>query len=387
MVMNERVLEEVYRPAWAEIDLAALRDNVRTIAKYVAPSELCAVVKADGYGHSAVAVAESVLSCGATRLAVALVEEGMMLRRAGITAPILLLSEPSARSIAAAIGAGITPTVYTLDGVIAAHNAAASECRRVGVHLKIDTGMHRVGADPHDVLQLARAIVDGGDLILEGLWTHFALADDPDEAYTDAQIALFDATCDELAESGITAPVHHLANSAGSITYPQARRSWVRCGLALYGYLPSQKVKEHFAGTLRPVLSLKAQVGFVRPLRVGERPSYGRIAALEADGDVAVVPLGYADGVPRSLGAVGGEVLIGGRRRGIIGNITMDQFMVECGTSGEINVGDEVVLLGRQGREEITADDWAMLVGTVPYEILCAIGPRVPRVLLPASLT
>ncbi|HUY07400.1 MAG TPA: alanine racemase [Acidimicrobiales bacterium] len=372
----------IFRPAWAEIDCGALAHNVKTLLDHVAPAELCAVVKADGYGHSAVVVAEEVLKAGATRLAVALVEEGLMLREAGIEAPILMLSEPRPESMLTCVSSGITPTLYSMDGIIAAHNAARVVGDRVGVHLKIDTGMHRVGVDPQDALALARLIIDGGDLDLEGIWTHLSVADAPEDPYTDVQIALFDATLNALKAYGITAPIHHLANSAAAITRPDARRDWVRSGIALYGYLPAPQLRGTLREELEPVLSLKAQVSFVRPLDAGERPSYGRRRELAVPSDIAVVPLGYADGLPRLLGETEGEVLIRGRRRRIIGSVTMDQIMVDCASSGEIAVGDEAVLLGRQGSESISAEEWAERAGTISYEILCAIGPRVPRVVV-----
>ena len=372
----------IFRPAWAEIDCGALAHNVKTLLDHVSPSELCAVVKADGYGHSAIVVAQEVLRAGATRLAVALVEEGLILREAGIEAPILLLSEPRSQAMPACIANGITPTLYSVDGIIGAHNAAQTLGVRVGVHLKIDTGMHRVGADPQDVLELARLIVDSDVLELEGIWTHLSVADVADDPYTAVQIALFDATVKALAVHGIVAPIHHLANSAAAIARPEARRDWVRCGIALYGYLPSSELRAGLDQVLEPVLSLKAQVSFVRTLDAGERPSYGRRRALEQDSDVAVVPLGYADGLPRKLGEHGGEVLIRGRRRRIIGNVTMDQIIIDCASIGEIVPGDEVVLLGRQGQECISAEEWAQRTGTISYEILCAIGPRVPRVVV-----
>jgi alanine racemase len=381
-MVEHQMQRAIYRPAWAEIDCAAIAHNVRVLKDHVAPAELCAVVKADAYGHSGALIAVEALRAGASRLGVALVEEGLALREAGVTAPILILSEPSAQAMHVAIEADITLTLYSMSGICAAHDGAKSLGRKVPVHLKIDTGMHRVGADPQDVLELARLILDGDDLVLEGIWTHFSVADEPDDPYTNAQIALFDATVHALREYGIHVPIHHLANSAGAIAHPNARRDWVRCGLSLYGYLPSPHLATFLEDDLLPALSLKAQVTYVRALDAGERPSYGRIAALERDSDVVVVPLGYADGVPRKLGRVGGEVLIRGRRRPIIGNVTMDQMMVDCGSSGEVVAGDEVVLLGRQGVECVTADEWAQMVGVTTYEILCAIGPRVPRVVI-----
>lgn len=277
---------------------------------------------------------------------------------------------------------GITPTLYSIEGIIGAQNAAHTLGVRVGVHLKIDTGMHRVGADPQDALGLAQLIAESEALELEGIWTHLSVADVPDDPYTEVQIALFDATVSALEVHGITAPIHHLANSAAAIARPNARRDWVRCGIALYGYLPAPELKGSLEEELMPVLSLKAQVSFVRPLDAGERPSYGRRRALEHDSDIAVVPLGYADGLPRRLGESGGEVLIRGRRRQIIGNVTMDQIMIDCASIGEVVAGDEVVLLGHQGRECISAEEWAQRTGTISYEILCAIGPRVPRVVV-----
>ncbi len=372
----------IFRPVWAEIDCEALAHNAKTLLEHVSPSELCAVVKADGYGHSAVVVAQEVLRAGATRLAVALVEEGLQLREAGITAPILLLSEPRSQAMPACIVNTITPTLYSIDGIIGLHNAAHALGVRVGVHLKIDTGMHRVGADPQDVLGLARLIVDSENLELEGIWTHLSVADVVDDPYTTIQISLFDATVKALAVCGIVVPIHHVANSAAAILRPEARRDWVRCGIALYGYLPSPNLDSGLHRELEPVLSLKAQVSFVRTLDAGERPSYGRRQPLEKDSDVAVVPIGYADGLPRQLGERGGEVLIRGRRRRIIGNVTMDQIIVDCASIGEIVPGDEVVLLGRQGGEHISAEEWAWRTGTISYEILCAIGPRVPRVVV-----
>lgn len=382
---GETSSEVIFRPAWAEIDCAALAHNVAQMSALVAPSELCAVVKADGYGHSAVIVAEEALRAGATRLAVALVEEGIMLRDAGVDAPILLLSEPGPRGIHRCIRARITPTLYSIDGIIAAENACTELGVKSAVHLKIDTGMHRVGADPQDALMLARMIMDGDGLLLEGIWTHFSVADSPSDPYTALQIALFDATVDALASYGIRVPIQHLANSAGAIAHPSSRRQWVRSGIAMYGYLPSADLANCAQINLEPVLSLKAQVGFVRELGVGERPSYGRVRPLERDGDIAVIPLGYADGVPRRLAQAGGEVLIRGRRRPMIGNVTMDQIMVECKSTGEVAIGDEVVLIGRQGAECITAEEWASKVDTIAYEVLCAIGPRVPRVVLPST--
>lgn len=336
------------------------------------------MVKADGYGHGAVTAARAALDAGAGWLAVALVEEGVTLRRAGIDAPVLVLSEAPGAAMGAVVAAGLTPTVYTPAGVAAASDAAGAPGASLAVHLKVDTGMHRLGADPADALALARAVDRAPGLRLGGVWTHLAVADDDtQDAYTAAQLERFDAVRAALAADGIDAGLVHAANSAAAVRHPASRYDLVRCGLAVYGYSPAPGLAA--TAGLRPALSLKSKVSFSKVLGAGERVSYGRRYALGGDATVATIPLGYADGVPRRLSALGGEVLIGGCRRPIAGTITMDQLLVDCGP-GQATAGDEVVLLGRQGDEVITADDWARSLDTIPYEILCGIGPRVPRV-------
>jgi alanine racemase len=372
------------RPAWAEVDLAAVRHNVRLLRQVAAPAVLCAVVKADAYGHGAPAVARAAVEGGATSLAVALVDEGVELRDAGFTEPILLLSAPPADAADAVAAARLTPTVATEGSVRALAAAARHAGVRLPVHVKVDTGMHRVGADPADVPSLVKAVQAEPDLELEGLWTHLAVADgvgDEDRSFTAAQLQRFDAA---VAAGGTRPPVLHAANSAATIAWPEARYDLVRCGIAVYGELPSPAlagVLEAATGeSLRPALSLRARVAAVRQLDASERPSYGRLRPLPDRAVVATVPLGYADGVPRALFGAGFSVLIGGRRRPLAGMVTMDQIVVDCGPDATVAVGDEVTLLGRQGDDVITTDDWATRLGTIGYEILCGIGPRVPRV-------
>jgi alanine racemase len=367
------------RPAWAEIDLDAIRHNARALLALAHPAELCAVVKADGYGHGAVPVARAALEAGATRLAVALAEEGVALRGAGIGAPILVLSEPGAEAMADAVAAHLTPTLYTRAGVAAAE-AAVGRRAPVAVEVKVDTGMHRVGGTPDDVLAVAEAVHRSSHLSLTGVWTHLAVADEPGNSYTAEQLERFEEVRDKLAAAGLLPELVHAANSAGAIAHPAARYDLVRCGIALYGHAPSADVSALGLVDLRPALSLKAHVTFVKELDAGERASYGlRWTAAERT-TVATVPLGYADGVPRRWFETGGSVLVGGVRRPIAGVVTMDQLMVDCGPGAPVQVGDEVVLIGRQGDEEITAEDWAAALGTINYEVLCGIGPRVRRV-------
>ena len=377
------------RPAWAEIDLAAVAHNATVLARLAAPAELCAVVKAHGYGHGGPAVARAALAGGAGRLAVALVDEGVELREHGVTAPVLLLSECDPAAAATALSYGLTPTLYSAEGIAAFSAAATAAGRPVGVHVKVDTGMHRVGAAPEDLRAVAAAVLAEQPLRLEGIWTHLPVADGEaeDRAYTEGQLALFDHLVAELAAAGITAPLLHAANTAGAIAFPLARHHMVRCGLGLYGYLPGRSVREAFdaqagGAQLRPAMALKARVVAVRMLEAGERPSYGRLRPLPARSLVATVPIGYAEGVPRSLFGGGYEVLIGGVRRPLAGAVTMDQIVVDCGNDESVRPGDEVVLLGRQGNEEITADDWAAMAGTISYEVVCGVGPRMPRIVV-----
>ena len=377
------------RPAWAEIDLAAVAHNAGVLARLAAPAELCAVVKAHGYGHGGPAVARAALAGGAARLAVALVDEGVELRQHGVTAPVLLLSECGPDAVDTALAYGLTPTLYSAEGIAAFAAAAHAAGQRTAVHVKVDTGMHRVGADPGELVALAATVARNPMLHLEGVWTHLPVADGEqaaDRAYTESQLDLFDRLAADLAQAGIRA-VLHAANTAGAIAFPRSRHDMVRCGIGLYGYLPGPSVTRAFGEqapgeTLRPAMSLKARVVAVRELGAGERPSYGRLRALPARALVATVPIGYADGVPRALFGAGYGVLIGGRRRPLAGMVTMDQIVVDCGAEGAVRPGDEVVLLGRQGGESITADDWAAMLGTISYEVVCGVGPRMPRVLV-----
>ena len=380
------------RPAWAEIDVGAARRNASLLGRLVGPSALCAVVKADGYGHGAVPLARAALAGGAGWLAVAMVEEGVALREAGIEVPILLLSEPPVAALEETLACRLVPTVYSEAGVRALGRAAAAGgFGPVDVHLKVNTGMHRVGADPETTVTLATAIGADPRLRLAALWTHLAVADGvtkADHEFTRTQIDRFRAAHDELLAAGLRPPLSHVVNSAGAIAFPEARLDMVRCGIALYGLSPTPELAAQLSdatagGRLEPVLSLRAQVSMCRWLEKGERPSSGRRRPLEDRSMVATVPLGYADGVPRRLFDTGGEVLIGGRRRPLAGVVTMDQIVVDCGAEPpEVHPGDEVVLIGRQGGEQITATEWADRLGTINYEVVCGIGPRVPRLLV-----
>ncbi len=369
------------RPAWAEIDLGAIRHNAELLAAVAAPAQLCAVVKAWGYGHGPVRVARAALAGGASWLAVALVEEGRQLRDGGLTAPVLVLSEPAPEAMADVVAAGLTPTVYTragLDALTEAVRAAGGAARPV--HIKVDTGMHRVGAAPDESVTLAVEAAGRPELVVEGFWTHFAVADEVDDPFTAEQSAQFRAVVARLAEAGVHPPLLHAANSAGTLWHPDAHLDMVRCGIALYGLAPAGPTVDRApADRLRPAMSLLARVSHVKVVRAGERLSYGLRYRLDRDSVVATVPLGYADGVTRRLSATGGQVLVGGRRCPVAGTVTMDQILVDCGPGAAVAVGDEVVLIGRQGDDAISAWEWARRVDTIAYEVVCGVGGRVPR--------
>jgi alanine racemase len=367
----------VIRPAWAEIDVDAIARNVGVLVERAAPAAVCAVVKADGYGHGALRAASAALAGGASWLAVALPSEGVELRRAGIDAPILLLTEPDEWHDV--VWARLTPTVYSEAGVGRLDRGLAGRATPpMGVHLKIDTGMHRVGVAPDEAIKRADLIASCAHLRLDAVWTHCPVADEPDNPFTDTQADRFDEVLADLRRAGHEVPMVHAANSAGTLCHPRLRYDMVRCGIAVYGLEPSPPLRQAVAD-LHPAMSLKALVRHVQQIPSGEAVSYGRKRPAPEETVVATVPIGYADGVPRRLFDVGAEVLIGGRRRPLAGTVTMDQILVDCGPGSPVEVGDEVVLLGRQGGEEITAGEWADLLGTISYEIVCGIGPRVPR--------
>jgi alanine racemase len=361
-----------FRPTVAEIDLDAVRHNVRVLKPE--RTGVLAVVKGDGYGHGDVQVARAALDAGASRLGVALVEEGVRLRDHGISAPILVLSEFPPGSEKQALSAGLTPSVYTADGLAALVEASEALDRAVGVHLKLDTGMHRVGLwPPAEAPAFARKVVEAG-LALEGLWTHFAVAEVDPEATT-AQLRLLLEARDVLDREGIRPTFVHAANSAATIGLPETHLDLVRPGVALYGLDPGGGLGP--GAGLRPALTWRSAVSMVKRLPAGERVSYGWRYELARDANVATVPVGYDDGYRRELGGRA-DVLIGGRRRRVAGVVTMDQLIVDCGDA-QVAPGDEVVLIGSQDDERITADELAGHARTIGYEIVTSIGARVPR--------
>jgi alanine racemase len=333
-----------------------------------------AVVKANGYGHGAVPVAQAALGAGAAGLCVALAQEGAELRAGGIAGRILVLSEQPPAVLAEAVRNSLELTVYSTEQL---ESLAATGARDHPVHLKVDTGMNRVGAAPQQAATLAIAIERCPATRLVGVLTHLAVADEPTRDDTAGQLATFAEVLTEIGGAGIVVQDVHAANSAGALAHESARASFVRSGIAVYGVSPGPGV-DHLAAGLRPAMSLRARVSFVKRVPAGTGISYGLRHSTASATTIATLPIGYADGVPRRLHAVGGEVLLGGRRRPIVGAITMDQLMVDCGDD-EVSVGDDAVLIGAQGDEQITATEWADRLGTIGYEIICGISARIER--------
>lgn len=366
-----------YRPTYAEIDLAAIRDNVRAIGEVVGPNvERLAVVKANAYGHGDVEVARACLDAGATRLGVALVEEGVRLREAAVEAPILLLVEATPEAAEEIVARDLTPTVFTRGGAESLNAAAILTETRLGVHVCVDTGMHREGASYDDGLRLVEYVAQLSGLRLEGLWSHFALGEQEAHAFTVEQIERFNELCAAVERAGIEVPIRHLTSSAGIVLYSQSHFDLVRMGIMLYGLYPHTSLRSRIK--LRPAMRIVSAVGMVRRVGAGEGVSYGLTYAPDRDTTIATVLIGYGDGYSRRLSNEA-EVLIGGVRHRVAGRVTMDQIMVDCGDE-DVGIGDEVVALGPQGGDEITADEIASKIGTINYEVVSAVGPRVPRI-------
>jgi alanine racemase len=366
------------RPAWVEVDLDAIAANARQLAAEVAPAQLMAVVKADAYGHGAVPVARAAIAAGARWLGVALVEEALELRQAGVSAPILVLSEPHPAAADVCADQRIGVTLCTPAGVRVFGTAGRLAGQPVAAHLKVDTGMHRQGCAPADLPELVRLALAERGLVVEGLWSHFAVADEPAAAVTtDRQLEGFQRALGVASELGLAPRWRHLANSAGATLRDDARFDMVRVGIELYGLAPAPPLAEEVRRRLRPALSLRAAVSAVRAVDAGERVSYGHRWAAPRATRIATLPVGYADGVRRGLsGRI--RVLLGGRELPQVGTITMDQLMVDIGDA-PIDVGEVATLLGDPARGEPGAGEWARLLDSIDYEVTCGLSPRLPR--------
>jgi len=365
---------------WAEIDLDAIRFNVRAFQKHVGPKvEIIAVVKANAYGHGAVPVARAALEAGAARLAVHRVIEGIELRRAGITAPVLVMGYTPPSGAELITRWGLTPSLMTIEFAQALSARATALGVRVPVHVKVDTGMSRYGLQPEEVNDFLLALRRLPGITLEGMFTHFATADSADQSHLRRQLAVFNDVRAAVSEAGIYIPCLHACNSAAAMRLPEAHFHAIRPGISMYGLKPSDEWEPVFE--IRPALTLKSLVSRVRTLPAGAGVSYGRTYITERPTPAALVPVGYGDGYHRILSNKG-SVLIRGKRARILGRVCMDQFVVDVSDIPDIQQDDEVVLVGSQGEERISAEEVARLAGTINYEVTTSLLPRVARIYL-----
>jgi alanine racemase len=366
-----------YRPTWAEVNLGNLAYNFRKVRKMVGPGiKVMVTIKADAYGHGLVPVAKKLLSAGVDFFGVASLDEGIKLREAGISLPTLILGLVLEKDIAPLFKYGLIPTVCDEEFAKALNRKARSCGRPIKVHIKIDTGMGRIGVLHYNAEKLVRAVNKLRFIEIEGIFTHFPFAD-MDREFTCYQIDLFNRLSQRLNKAGISIPLVHAANSMGIIGYKNSHFNMIRPGLVIYGLYP----KESLRLKLKAVLSLKTKVIFVKRLPGGHGVSYGHDYVTSKDTNIVTLPIGYGDGYPRNLSNIA-PVLIKGRRFKISGRICMDQLMVDIGDLSA-KTGDEVVLIGRQGKNKVTAEELASLAGTIPYEIVCGLGNRIPRIYIP----
>ena len=363
------------RPAWAEVNLQALRHNYREIKKQLAPGvKLCAVVKANAYGHGALAVARAAVEEGADYLAVAALSEGLELRQAGFQTPILVLGLVMPEDAKEVVEYGLTQVVCELSLAKALSQEAVRQGKEVRVHLKVDTGMGRIGVRPEEAGTLAAAIAKLPGVQVEGMFSHFAAADAKDKSYTQTQLAAFKEAVAAVEKNGVQLSVKHIAESAAILEIPEAHFDMVRAGIIQYGLWPSEEVTHPL--DLQPVMSLKARVTWVKALHPGESVGYGRTFIADKECRIATLPLGYADGYIRAYGKEG-FVEIHGKKAPVAGRVCMDQVMVDVTDIPDVQIGDEVTLFGS---ETLTIDDVARWGNTINYEVPCLLGARLPRV-------
>ncbi|MBN2830835.1 MAG: alanine racemase [Candidatus Omnitrophica bacterium] len=366
-----------YRPTWAEINLKNLEYNFFKIRKRVSEAtKIMVTIKADAYGHGLIPVAKTLENCGVDYFGVASIDEGIKLREFGIKPPVLILGLILKKDIGPLFKYNLVPTVCDEELPKAINKRAKALNKRVNVHIKVDTGMGRIGIHHYDAHKLVFKISRFKNINIEGLFTHFALAD-LNKEFTFHQIALFDRLVKRLSREAIRVPFIHAANSMGILDYKNSHFNMVRPGLIVYGLYPRGGLRID----LKPVLSLKTKVVYLKKVSAGVGISYGHDYVTKKTTKIATLPIGYGDGYPRNLSNKA-EVLIAGRRFKIAGRICMDQIMVDIGGT-RVKVGDEVVLIGVQGKEKITSEELALKSGTIPYEIVCGLGSRIPRIYNP----
>ena len=363
------------RPTRIVVDLDALSHNLHAIRAHVGVPVM-AIVKANAYGHGLVPVAHHLQAQGIKQLGVAFAEEALTLRRAGITVPVLVLGGILGRQVSQLIQHDLEITVSSLDKLRKVEAAAARLGRKAVIHLKIDTGMERIGVHSYSCAPFIEAAVASQWCVLKGVYSHLACADDPDSPMTLQQLERFQQACAHFDRIGAPMPIRHLANSGGVLHFPQTWLDMVRPGIMLYGVLPDPQARRSVA--IRPALSLLSQVVYFKVVKAGSTVSYGATWAPQQDTHIVTVPIGYGDGYPRALSNCG-EVLIRGQRHPIVGRLCMDQFMVDLGPQGSAYIEDDVVLIGQQGAASLTVEDVAAWAQTIGYEILTRFNERIPR--------
>lgn len=363
------------RAVWAEVNLAAIQHNIKEIkGKVQGKAKICAVVKANAYGHGVIAVAKTAIEAGADYLAVAILNEALELRQAGFLEPILILGFTPLEQADQVVAHDIEQAVFTMEAAEELSKAAALQNKIAKIHLKVDTGMSRIGIIPQQAGDLASQIQAMPNIEIVGMFSHFATADSADKSFAYEQLAKFKTAIASVESKGIDIPIKHIANSATILEIPEAHFDMVRAGVILYGLWPSDEVKKDI--DLRPAMQLRAKVAYVKTMPANRGISYGQIFRTARESKIATIPIGYADGWTRMLtGKV--RVQVNGKLVPIVGKICMDQCMADVTDIGEVKVGDEVVLFGS---DQVTIDDIANLLGTINYEIVCMVGKRVPRV-------
>ena len=382
------MIDHEHRRVWAEIDLDALAHNYRSIRELLAPqSSLCCVIKANAYGHGAVDIAAAYERLGADLFAVSNIEEAIQLRRGGIKRPILILGYTPAPCVRVLAEQALTQCVYSYEYAELLSACAVREGVTLDVHIKLDTGMGRIGfavrgveAPSADVMGALRRSCALSGLSVKGIFTHFAVADDGEagDDFCREQYDAFSRTVEALEREGITFEYQHCANSAALVDHKEYHLNMVRAGIVLYGLAPSGEIRH--LPDLRPVMTLKSVVSHVKTVRAGDSISYGRAFVAERDMRIATVPIGYADGYRRASSENGAYLLLRGKCCPIVGRVCMDQLMIDVSHVPSVCVGDEVTVFGRS--PAMTADELARCNDTVAYEIICAVGVRVPRVYL-----
>ena len=367
---------------WAEIDLDALENNIKNIKSYVkSGTKVMAVVKADAYGHGCPVAAKTLIKNGADYLGVAFIDEAKQIRDAGIDCPILVLGYTAAEDVEKMVELDVTPTVYQLESAEKFSKAAIKYGKKVKIHIKLDTGMNRIGFPCNEEsLKTIEIISNLPNIEIEGIFTHFSCADDKDRDYTDSQAKKFIWAAESLEKMGVSIPIKHVCNSAGIVNFPEYHFDMVRAGIIIYGVKPSDYV-DISPLELKPALTLKSMVTRIQKIGAGEKISYGGTFVSEKDTKIAAISIGYADGYLRILSGKA-PVLINGETAKVVGRICMDQCIIDVTSVNNIKVEDEVIVAGGESGSPVSFDKLAELAGTINYELFCLIGKRVPRIYL-----